>query len=1575
VPGRTVKWKDKQGAKKLPGQHVKAALLDARRELIDLSRRNRLLHAPRTGKRPHCLEIVGAEPDELFAGLARQGKQFGLAPAAEDGVSPEETEKRRVTVLQTKLAREPLERRLLKLFREARIFEEEQGVNILFLAIGFLNWFEDARSEERCSAPLLLVPISLERRQGRDTFVMRARDDDMMVNVSLAEKLRGAFAIALPDLPEGDEWLPSTYFDLIRRAIAGQKRWDVDGIGIGLGFFTFSKFLMWRDLDAGAWPNAHTLLENALVAHLLGEGSAATPDPPLASDDEPIDRHIDLASAIHVVDADSSQALCIEEARRGRNLVVQGPPGTGKSQTIANVIAAAAHDGKTVLFVAEKAAALDVVHSRLKAVSLEPLCLEIHSKKATKLSVIESLERSIRTGSASQVDGRTASELRVARDRLNEWSEALHRQIRRSGRTPYQVMGAVLKLHADQVRVLGQRLDLVADWDRDRLQEAERSAERAASAVRKLGIVPLRHPWYGALAGRLTPFDTDRLTVAVREARQRLDDLVSVVDEAGVLLHTERDVPCAALKNLIAALRLLGRAPGDGRDALAHPAWRLERERIGKLVEHCKVWSSSNLELADRVVASSWTFDLGPVRHAIASHGSSLLRIFVRTYRQAVADLRGLCRERPPRRREDRLTLLDKLIAAQAARRHIEDEGEFGRAILGPIWAFETTPPNVIEALLAWANEAAAYRSPTIELATIASSVDAASCIVLADTVETALTALRNAVTKVTDIVRPHAADAFGLEQARLAVVADKLDRWALAVDDFNEWVGARDGLDALRLLGLEPIGEGLNNGTVDPAEAKPMTDLLIAEALWHAARSDQPILDQIDGSYRSETVGQFRDLDRKRVHLARSEVLAHYFERKPGGEVGEMAIVRNETGKKRRHLPIRKLMESAGSAIQRLKPIFLMSPMSVAQFLPAGRLTFDIVVIDEASQVPPEEALGVLARARQMVVVGDHKQLPPTNFFRMVSADDDEDGDETVTPSARTRDFESILTLAAARGIAERMLRWHYRSRHPSLIALSNHTCYGGGLLLPPSPLLKADQLGLSLIKTPRGHYDRGGSGRNPVEAEVIAVAVEKHLSNRPDLSLGVACFSVAQRDAIEDALQARGVLAAAEGFVPKGERLFIKNLEAVQGDERDTIFISIGYGPDAHGHMTAGFGPLSADGGERRLNVLISRARLQCVVYSSITAGDIPADAKPRGTRMLREFLHYAETGHIAAGQVGRADFDSPFEEAVAMAIRRGGYEAIPQVGVSGFRVDLGVLHTQKPGRFVLGVECDGAAYHSGRSARDRDRLRQQVLEGLGWKLYRIWSTDWFRNPNRQTERLLAAIEQASAGEGPPDDPPASSGKEPDDDSGESAPYNPEPTERIAPSKPLLSEPYEECRLRIARGADILTIGGHELAKLATTVVHHEGPIHVDEVARRVREAFGLERTGARIFDLINDALKRAAREGGVVRQKDFWSPKSSILRAPRSRREAALPLRRADRIAPAEYRLAITAVLRSCVAASSPELTVEVARVLGFDRTGNGLERAISDQIKEMIRDDAILEKEGRLHLQHPDVSHLL
>jgi very-short-patch-repair endonuclease len=746
------------------------------------------------------------------------------------------------------------------------------------------------------------------------------------------------------------------------------------------------------------------------------------------------------------------------------------------------------------------------------------------------------------------------------------------------------------------------------------------------------------------------------------------------------------------------------------------------------------------------------------------------------------------------------------------------------------------------------------------------------------------------------------------------------------------------------------------------PDEALPITTLLIAESLWRRTTSENPELLTLDGNARTECVSEFRDFDQQRIRTARQAVVAQYLDQRPNGYAGAMGVIRGEINKKRGHRSVRKLMTDAGSAIQLLKPIFLMSPLSVAQFLPPSLLNFSVLVIDEASQVAPEDALGVVVRAKQIVVVGDDKQLPPTNFFKMVNAGDEyeeEDSEQAIKPD-RSSDFESILTLARTRGMAERMLAWHYRSRHPSLIALSNEECYAGRLLLPPSPFVQASEFGLSLVHTPRGYYDRGGTRCDLVQAEEVAKAIAKHIHSYPNKSLGVACLSVQQRDAVDDMIDKIGIRAEVEGFTPKEERLFVKNLEAVQGDERDVIFISVGYGVAPNQSKPfLNFGPVSQEGGERRLNVLASRAREKCIVFSSITGADIPADSEARGTRMLRALLDFAGTGKLGAGTLRGDGFESPFEEAVARTIREAGFLVHPQVGVKSFRIDLGVIDPPKPGEYILGVECDGAAYHSARSARDRDRLRQEVLEGLGWRLHRIWSTDWFRNRQREVNKLLAAIKDAKEKSAKSNIEVAADDDLPELDEQECA-AEATPHGRVEePEVPSNTIPYKQCALTVPIRRDLLDLSVLEVSRLALAVIEAEGPIHTYEVARRIREAFGLLKTGKRILAHVKSGLNHLSRSGSVTRQNNFWSIVGQSISAVRNRRNAALPLRRATMIAPDEYQLAMTTVVADAVTISGDDLVVETARLFGFDRTGPDLKEAIDKQAERLV-------KEGRLHL---------
>jgi very-short-patch-repair endonuclease len=1568
-------------------QRIARSLEGARRELIDISRRNRLLHSPRSmertaggesadtasgsGGRPrssrsHCLEFQNVDLDTVFGSL-RESKVFGFDAQMLEGNIPADRSRGRMPLrFQTQLASDALERRLLRFFREARVIEEEQGVNILFLVFGFLKWFEDARSEQVSWAPLILFPVALERRQGGDQFILKSRDDDLVANVSLRERLRQTAGIELPDLPEEDDWLPSAYLKAVASAVTREDRWAVDFGACGLGFFTFSKFLMWRDLDAATWPDPLGLLTHSRILSLFGEGSGFAAPVPIIDDDEPIDRRIDLAKAVHVLDADSSQAIAIEEARSGADLVIQGPPGTGKSQTIANIIASAVHEGRSVLFVAEKAAALEVVHSRLKNVGLDPLCLELHSRKATKTAVLASIEKALRVGVVAAPNGGTTESLSTARDRLNRWTEILHHPIGSSGRTPYQVMGQVLRLRADGTKVLADPILGAGEWDANRLRAVEDAVDKAAAAAKKLGTSVGDHPWRGVGAERLSPFDVERLRTVLDGAALCAGRMAKLLADTRSSLRASNGDTLEIVPVFLRALRLLAQIPTEGAAVLINGAWRSDRKRIAAVLKDGRVWQELEPVLADRLTDAAWDVDFQTAHQNIAAYGRLPFRSLIGSYRRAIRDLRAVCRGEPPRRYGARLQLAEHIVAAQTAGRRLESETEFAAATFGPLWARECTQWGLIGSLLNWVEQADALK-PSVDLLEIGASGMSLRWDELANELEMVAGELRTNVDRITSIAKldlTTALNARDWDQVPVSEISNRVEAWRKALETINDWITARDAFETARGLGAEVIVRGLIDGTITPNEGRPILDLLLGEVLWRKARTDDPRLDEIDGTQRTETVEKFRDLDRRRIELARYEVLSSYLAQRPQGGIGEMGIIRDEIGKKRRHLPLRKLMERAGGAVQRIKPVFLMSPLSVAQFLPPGRITFDLLVIDEASQVAPEDALGAVARARQIIVVGDDKQLPPTNFFRLAMNDDDDEVEDEELEPARTRDFESILTLGRARGMAERMLHWHYRSRHPSLIAVSNQACYGGSLLLPPSPLREDDQLGLSLVPSPRGHYDRGGTGRNQIEAELVAEYVERHLVECPDQSLGVACFSVAQRNAIDDALYSRHLTSAVEAFAPNGERLFVKNLETVQGDERDVIFISVGYGKDPQGRISANFGPISHDGGERRLNVLISRARSRCMVFSSILSGDIPADAKPLGTRMLRDFLYFVETGKFAAGQVTGYEFDSPFEEAVALAITRAGYDVQPQVGVSGFRIDLGVLDPRQPGRFILGIECDGAIYHSARCARDRDRLRQEVLERQGWRLYRIWSTDWFSNPEREAKRLIEAIEAACAFGWEP--------KPTAQDTFSGAPTHSEPPHLFEAQSelnlpiPEQTPAYTEFRPSVPSDRTLHALGAQQLADIVVSVVEAEGPIHLEEVARRVREAFGLDRTGSQIRKAVQQSLRLATRQQRLIAEEPFWSAPRIVLSRLRDRRHSTPSVRRADRISPLEFCLSIRLAIEAAISLSSEEVCVQAARLLGFDRTGPDLQAAITGQLQSMLARGEVYENGGRFHL---------
>jgi very-short-patch-repair endonuclease len=551
---------------------------------------------------------------------------------------------------------------------------------------------------------------------------------------------------------------------------------------------------------------------------------------------------------------------------------------------------------------------------------------------------------------------------------------------------------------------------------------------------------------------------------------------------------------------------------------------------------------------------------------------------------------------------------------------------------------------------------------------------------------------------------------------------------------------------------GLDKLTAAAESRTFQPHELGLVFRFVFYNSLARSVFAQYPELSEVTGVTQEQLRHQFAAADKESIRLYSERVAALIDKRDVpyGNQSGpvrqwtDMALVMNELNKQKRHIPIRQLILRSANALVALKPCFMMGPLSVAQYLAPGQLKFDLVVMDEASQLKPEDAIGALARGGQVVIVGDPKQLPPTTFFQRVSLDSEDEG--TDDDRTAVEEGESILDVASTLFQPVRRLRWHYRSRHHSLIAFSNHEFYQGDLIIFPSAYHDDPSLGVKHHFVLDGVFE---NGRNPREAAVVVEAVLEHMREHPAESLGVVTLNFEQRELVEELLDRRlrddpAAIAYQEKMKGGQETLFVKNLENVQGDERDVIFISTTYGPDVRGNQFQRFGPINGASGHRRLNVLFTRAKNRTVVFSSLDPDRIQTTANsPWGLRALKQYLIFARTGILQQPDDSLDQPTNDFERSVGTVLKEKGYDVVPQVGVAGFFIDLGVKHPAKPGAFLLGVECDGASYHSGRSARDRDRLRQEILVNLGWKIHRVWSTDWFKSRDSEIKRLLRTIE----------------------------------------------------------------------------------------------------------------------------------------------------------------------------------------------------------------------------------------
>jgi very-short-patch-repair endonuclease len=1160
--------------------------------LTDLGGRNTLLYYK--DRRAGTLDLALADPDvvERFekTGHVRLTKLFPGHENAE--------------------LRADAVRRMQAIYRKARELHEERGIQAGYLATGMARWDELFLEP---AAPVLLRRLTISPTRARYDDFELVLDDETDVNPVLLHKLATVFGAGV-DKPD-----PRIIAGQLGRAAAVA---EIPGFAIErrkvIGTFTYAKLPMVRDLEAAG----DLLADSDLVAAIAGDAEAQQAVADLGLPAGPSD---DPANDYSVLDADSSQRAAIDAVLAGRSLVIHGPPGTGKSQTIANLIAAMVARGRKVLFVAEKRAAIDAVLSRLAAVGLAELVLDIHEGARDRQRIAAALGETLDQAEHAPSPDSSALHRRLTERlrRLRQHSAALHRRHEPWGLSPYQVQAALLGVPEESrgsvklsnpMRILPDTAEQV----RDDLREFTR--------LGGFTIQPDGSPWFGAVlpdreAAR------DAIDLAVTLSARTLPRLAAQFDAACSEIGLPQPRDHGERARVMAALRLLQDAGMAGRGF---------RERRTMRKEARDQWQ------------------------ALLTRGGS-----------------------------------------GAAGGMSAAGGSSGRA------GDEPRLPSSYPALArAW------------------------------DDCSAAIAELRMLV--------PLA----GLEADPGAAAA------ALAADQETPWKLPRLHELARRFsaLGLGPVLDEVGQG-VGVVRLEGDLDLVVGafDHAWYRAILDEmrvrdPDYGAAEGPALDELAEEFRQRDTEhlsanqaRVRGAWASQLRDAVDRHPL----QARVIRKQAALRRGHLPLRRLLDQAGDVLFALQPCWAMSPLMVSQVLPPSRL-FDLVIFDEASQVVPADAIGSMIRAHQVVVAGDDRQLPPTSFFRQADAGDPGDDDDAEDAVSLSAGFESILD--ALRPLLPTCpLTWHYRSRDERLVAFSNDRIYGGALTTFPG-VARDDCLQHVVVADDAAEV-----------SEVVRLVLE-HARLRPGESLGVIALGMRHAERIDAALRttlSSQALAAVlgSGVEPffaedRAEPFFVKNLERVQGDERDAIIISVGYGKHPDGRMRYQWGPLLRDGGERRLNVAATRARQRLTVVSSFSSHDVdPGRLTKPGARMLADYLEYAGSGGVPVAAAGSAAGPDPFGADVVARLAAAGIAVVPRYGVGGYRVDFAAAHPGDASRMILAIEADGLGYRDSASVRDRDRLRKEHLERLGWRVHRLWSTSWFADPEAETARLRAAYESAVA------------------------------------------------------------------------------------------------------------------------------------------------------------------------------------------------------------------------------------
>lgn len=1311
------------------------------RRLLDLSLKNTLLNF-----RPekNSLHIMSADINETYDAVSA-GEEFfllektsdvrGALTGDEQFAQPSDLSALSELVgvelknkrLRTFSEKEEVADTLRFLIKKAKTAEEEAGAGVLFLAFGFLKWYEASGGEAKY-APLVLLPVKITRSKGGRGYSVSISEDGMQFNTTLLEFLLREFKIDIRGL---DNIAPgiriSEIIAMVKMEILNMKRWDVLE-DVYLSSFSFARYAMWHDVR----KNIDKFKKNPLVRSLLEnrlEISGAV------FEDKPEDEYAP-SEVLSPLMADGSQFEAIAEAAAGATFVLHGPPGTGKSQTITNIIANCLNRGKRVLFVAEKQAALSVVKKRLDSIGLGDFCLELHSNKLDKTQILKKLETTLSlTAEQDTPDFQSKSDqIEEVRRALNEPIAALHKK-RRLGVSVYEGILIYLK-NKNAPDVLDIESTFYDSLTKEKLETYEGLLVEISAAAKQCGGV-YRSPFDNV---NLSEYDFDVRNKIYYSAEVLLAEIKHLKSYLNLFLDFYRQrVSAFTQKKLVTLVQLIDKLrSGDVDKYFAcdenefYVFFNANRRLDRLLGNYFKVFRTLIDIDADPAVIEqeldNWDVNykssklLGAIakklrRAAIAKLAPGEELKYIGIVAQIYEDLQLVKTN----------TILSENFMDRGGKINFRRREEF----LQDLQQMHALAEGVFMDY-----NADSFNSVCVK------SVPGGYALSILDGLKQAIIGFESAQERFCTVINAqrdkyYDEDLLDYFNAKAGALIDNIDMLAA-------WCLFKKLSHQLEEAGLSFITDSLESGAINADNILAGFRKNVYGNFVETNIGADPVLSKFSASVLEEKIELFRGLDEQFGKLSREQIRNRLIADLPTtsteGELSlEVLAFQRILKSNMRGMKMKDFFEEIPALFPRLAPCLLMSPITVAQYLRAEPDLFDLVVFDEASQLPTSEAIGALARAKSAVIVGDPKQLPPTTFFSSGYVDEE---------NLETEDLESILDDCLALSIPEKHLNWHYRSKHESLIAFSNIMYYGNKLCTFPSP--DALESKVKLILTD-GVYDRGFTKRNKAEAEALVAEVVRRLKD-PKLvhsSIGIVTFSTAQQDYIErrltDALVKNKLEDAA---YEREEPLFVKNLENVQGDERDVILFSVCYGPDRSGRVSLNFGPLNQVGGWRRLNVAVSRAREEMIVFSSMTSAMINlAKTNSKGVAGLKAFLEFAEKGRttLAINSEELKTTHSGIGKYIAKELANYGYECRYDVGISDFKIDCAVLDPKNKKRFILAIMCDGAtAYRS--CAKDRNILQIQTLKLNNWNVVRVFTINFINNPKREIKKIKDILDRLS-------------------------------------------------------------------------------------------------------------------------------------------------------------------------------------------------------------------------------------